>query len=32
MSADDKRDALSAVIDAENSLTANIKDIKKVIQ
>jgi hypothetical protein len=32
MSANDKRDALSAVIDAENSLTANIKDIKKVIQ
>ena len=32
MSADDKRDALSAVIDAENSLTANIKDIKKAIQ
>jgi hypothetical protein len=32
MSADDKRDALSAVIDAENSLTANIKDIRKAIQ
>ena len=32
MSADDKRDALSAVIDAENSLTANIKEIRKAIQ
>jgi len=32
MSADDKRDALSAVIDVENDLTANIKDIRKAIQ
>jgi hypothetical protein len=32
MSADDKRDALSAVVDVENDLTANIKDIRKAIQ
>ena len=32
MSADDKRDALSAIIDVENDLTANIKDIRKAIQ
>jgi hypothetical protein len=32
MSADEKRDALSAVIDVENDLTANIKDIRKAIQ
>lgn len=32
MSADDKRDALSALIDVENDLTANIKDIRKAIQ
>ena len=32
MSADDKKDALSAIIDVENDLTANIKDIRKAIQ
>ena len=32
MSADEKRDALSAIIDVENDLTANIKDIRKSIQ